>query len=77
MKLLAATIVSLSLMASLTAQAEEKIMSGSNALSMLALDDLSGWSFPPLRSTRKALSAAYGNALVSRHGTAASLRLPP
>jgi hypothetical protein len=75
MKLLAATVASLSLMSSFTAQAEDKIMSGSNARPMLALDDIRMVA-PPLRSTRKALSASYGNALVSRHGTAASLRLP-
>jgi 4-carboxymuconolactone decarboxylase len=40
MKLLAATVASLSLMSSFTAQAEDKIMSGSNARPMLALDDI-------------------------------------
>jgi 4-carboxymuconolactone decarboxylase len=40
MKLLAATVASLFLMASSSAQAEEKIVSGSNARPMLALDNI-------------------------------------
>src|SRR5271169_6480817 len=40
MKLLATTIASLSLMASLSALAEEKVMTKSNALPMLALEDV-------------------------------------
>jgi 4-carboxymuconolactone decarboxylase len=40
MKFLAATIASLSLMASLSAQAEEQVMSNTNAVSLLTLDEI-------------------------------------
>ena len=74
MKILVAAIASLSLIASSAQAQETNVMSKSS--SMLTRDDVRMVAPALDKYTQDLLFGDYGNALVYRYATAASLRLP-